>query len=39
MVEKDVMVLKTVGEKLEDTGQRLEVKGGPAAIRTAERPL
>jgi sugar lactone lactonase YvrE len=39
MVEKDIMVLKVAGEKLEDTGQRLKVKGGPAAIRTAERPL
>jgi DNA-binding beta-propeller fold protein YncE len=38
MVEKDIMVLKVVGEKLEDTGQRLQVKGGPAAIRTAEKP-
>ena len=39
MVEKDIMVLKIAGEKLEDTGQRLKVKGGPAAIRTAEKPL
>jgi DNA-binding beta-propeller fold protein YncE len=38
MVEKDIMVLKVVGDKLEDTGQRLKVKGGPAAIRTAEKP-
>jgi DNA-binding beta-propeller fold protein YncE len=37
MVEKDIMVLKVVGEKLEDTGHRLKVKGGPAAIRTAEK--
>jgi DNA-binding beta-propeller fold protein YncE len=39
MVEKDIMVLKIAGEKLEDTGQRLKVNGGPAAIRTAEKPL
>jgi DNA-binding beta-propeller fold protein YncE len=38
MVEKDIMVFKVVGDKLEDTGQRLKVKGGPAAIRTAEKP-
>jgi DNA-binding beta-propeller fold protein YncE len=38
MVEKDIALLKIVGEKLEDTGQRLKVKGGPAAIRTAEKP-
>jgi DNA-binding beta-propeller fold protein YncE len=38
MVEKDITLLKIVGEKLEDTGQRLRVKGGPAAIRTAEKP-
>jgi len=39
MVEKDIAVLKVLGQKLEDTGQRLTVKGGPAAIRTAEKPL
>jgi DNA-binding beta-propeller fold protein YncE len=38
MVEKDIMVLKVSGDKLEDTGQRLKVKGGPAAIRIAEKP-
>ena len=38
MVEKEIMFLKITGEKLEDTGQRLKVKGGPAAIRTAEKP-
>ncbi len=38
MIEKDITLLKIVGEKLEDTGQRLRVKGGPAAIRTAEKP-
>ncbi|HEX9867930.1 MAG TPA: hypothetical protein VGC99_04935 [Candidatus Tectomicrobia bacterium] len=35
---KDIMVLKIVGDKLEDTGQRLKVKGGPAALRIAEKP-
>jgi DNA-binding beta-propeller fold protein YncE len=38
MVEKDIMVLKVAGHTLEDTGQRLHVKGGPAAVRTAEKP-
>lgn len=38
MVEKEIMLLKIAGEKLEDTGQRLKMKGGPAAIRTAEKP-
>jgi hypothetical protein len=36
--EKDITALKVAGEKLEDAGQRRKVKGGPAAIRTAERP-
>jgi hypothetical protein len=39
MVEKDLMIFKLDGGKLEDTGQRLKMKGGPAAIRTAEKPL
>jgi len=39
MVEKDIMIFKLDGSKLEDTGQRLKMKGGPAAIRTAEKPL
>jgi DNA-binding beta-propeller fold protein YncE len=38
MVEKNIMVFKIAGEQLEDSGHRLMVKGGPAAIRTAERP-
>jgi DNA-binding beta-propeller fold protein YncE len=38
MVEKEVMVLRVAGDKLEDTGQRLKVSGGPAAIRIAEKP-
>jgi len=39
MVEKDIMIFKLAGDKLEDTGQRLKMKGGPAALRTAEKPL
>ncbi len=39
MVEKDIMIFKLDGGKLEDTGQRLKMKGGPAAMRTAEKPL
>jgi YVTN family beta-propeller protein len=39
MVEKNIMIFKLAGDKLEDTGQRLPMKGGPAAIRTAEKPL
>jgi hypothetical protein len=39
MVEKDIMIFKLDGGKLADTGQRLKVKGGPAAIRMAEKPL
>jgi len=39
MVEKEIMIFKLAGDKLEDTGQRLKMKGGPAAIRTAEKPL
>ncbi|MBM3225383.1 MAG: YncE family protein [Candidatus Tectomicrobia bacterium] len=37
MVEKDLMLFKLAGDKLEDTGQRLQMKGGPAAIRTADK--
>lgn len=39
MVEKDIMIFKLAGDKLEDTGERLKMKGGPAALRTAEKPL
>ena len=39
MVEKDIMIFKLDGGKLEDTGQRLKMKGGAAAIRMAEKPL
>jgi len=37
-VEKEIMVLKVAGDMLEDTGQRLKMNGGPAAIRIAEKP-
>jgi len=39
MVEKDIMIFKLDSGKLEDTGQRLKMKGGPVALRTAEKPL
>ncbi|MGE3536423.1 MAG: beta-propeller fold lactonase family protein [Candidatus Tectimicrobiota bacterium] len=39
MVEKEIMLFKLAGDKLEDTGQRLKMKGGPAALRTADKPL
>jgi DNA-binding beta-propeller fold protein YncE len=39
MVEKNLMVFKVIKAKLEDTGRRLQMSGGAAAIRTAEKPL
>ncbi len=39
MVEKDIQVFSFNGTKLKDTGQRLPLKGGGAALRTAEKPL
>jgi DNA-binding beta-propeller fold protein YncE len=39
MVEKNLMIFKVINNRLEDTGQRLQMKGGPAAIRIAEKPL
>jgi DNA-binding beta-propeller fold protein YncE len=38
MVEKDLQVFEWNGTTLRDTGHRIKVKGGPAAIRTADRP-
>ena len=38
MVEKDVMVFAFDGKKLTDTGHRVALKGGGAAIRTAGNP-
>jgi DNA-binding beta-propeller fold protein YncE len=37
MVEKDFWVFSWDGSTLKDTGQRVKVNGGPAAIRTADR--
>ncbi len=37
MVEKDYWVFQWDGRTLRDTGQRVKVNGGPAAIRTAEK--
>ena len=37
MVEKDIQVLSLDGTTLKDTGVRIAVKGGPAAIRVADR--
>lgn len=37
MVEKDVQVFEFSGASLTDTGTRIKVKGGPAAIRTVEK--
>jgi DNA-binding beta-propeller fold protein YncE len=38
MVERDISVLEVRGDQLVDTGHRIAVSGGPAAIRIAERP-
>ena len=38
MVEKEVMVFAFDGKKLTDTGHRVALKGGGAAIRTAGNP-
>src|SRR5437870_1801976 len=37
MVEKDYWVFQLDGSTLRDTGQRVKVNGGPAAIRTPEK--
>jgi DNA-binding beta-propeller fold protein YncE len=37
MVEKDYWVFRWSGALLKDTGQRVKVNGGPAAIRAAEK--
>ncbi len=37
MVEKDYWVFQWDGATLKDTGQRVKVNGGAAAIRTAEK--
>jgi hypothetical protein len=38
MVEKDANVLHWDGTTLKDTGQRIKLNGGPAGIRTADKP-
>lgn len=38
MVERDIVVFRFDGSKLEDTGQRIKLNGGGAAIRAADRP-
>ncbi len=37
MVENELQVLRLNGDTLSDTGQRIKVKGGPAAVRTADK--
>ncbi|HZO40955.1 MAG TPA: YncE family protein [Methylomirabilota bacterium] len=37
MVEKDIQVFSLDGGTLRDTGVRIAVKGGPAALRTADK--
>jgi DNA-binding beta-propeller fold protein YncE len=37
MIEKDYSILRWDGSKLTDSGQRLKVNGGPAAIRIADK--
>jgi ferric-dicitrate binding protein FerR (iron transport regulator) len=36
MVEKDIQVFQWDGTTLKDTGTRIKVKGGSAALRTAD---
>lgn len=38
MVEKDVMVFDFDGKAVKDTGKRVALKGGGAALRTATNP-
>ncbi len=37
VVEKDLWVFEWNGSTLRDTGQRIKVNGGSAALRTAEK--
>jgi DNA-binding beta-propeller fold protein YncE len=39
MVQKDIQVLRIDGMRLVDTGQRIPLKGGGAALRTADKPM
>lgn len=36
MVEKNVQVFSIDGRSIKDTGQKIALKGGPAAIRIAD---
>jgi DNA-binding beta-propeller fold protein YncE len=38
MVQKDIQVFRIDGMRLVDTGQRIPLKGGGAALRTADKP-
>ena len=38
MVERDIVVFRFDGAKLEDTGQRIKLNGGGAGIRAADKP-
>lgn len=38
MVQKDIQVFRIDGMRLIDTGQRIPLKGGGAALRTADKP-
>jgi len=38
MVEKEIWIFAVDGTALRDTGQRIKVNGGPAAIRIADKP-
>jgi DNA-binding beta-propeller fold protein YncE len=38
MVQKDIQVFRIDGMRLLDTGQRIALKGGGAALRTADKP-
>jgi DNA-binding beta-propeller fold protein YncE len=38
MVQKDIQVFDVVAAGLHDTGRRIQLKGGPAGIRIADKP-
>lgn len=39
MADRTIAVFRVDGDRLRDTGQRLQVNGGPAGIRTADAPM
>jgi DNA-binding beta-propeller fold protein YncE len=39
MAAREIMVFRIEGDRLRDTGQRIQTNGGPAAIRTADVPM